>query len=118
MQGARILSTDAEKRLGLYAIRYLGKSGAELTAIGVGTNKRDILGFQSRYVSRKIYLQMSCYDKAYDNELKRIIHENSSYCDVINPIDIASMCALLSMEDAEELSLKYLLPKILYFCNS
>jgi len=108
LQGVRVLTTDAESRLGLYAIRYLGKSGAEVTAIGGGANPRDILGFRSKYITRKINLQKEYYYK----ELERIIHDRSTYYDIINPISTASMRALLRMEGSDKISSKYLLPKI------
>jgi len=106
LNGVKILSTDPDRRIGVYAIRYLGQAGAIVDSLGIKTQKHEPMGFYSKYLSGRIY-----YDQNdYSDEFRRIIIKNHSNYDVINPIEVSKMLNVIEIEEELKLNLKYLLP--------
>jgi hypothetical protein len=108
LNGINILTTDAESRIGLYAIQYLGKAGAHITAIGTGNNPKKIIGFYSIYANKKIFIDKDDYCSG----LYKFYIDNSNKYQFINPITPLSMGVLLRIKKDNNLMSKYLLPSI------
>lgn len=107
LSGIRILTTDPEERIGLYAIRYLGRAGAHVDCIARDNGPDNPLGFLSRYVRRKIYLPKSLFVDAFRQFLLR----RSTEYDVIIPIDVSTMLVVQDFSSTEPIRCSYLIPK-------
>lgn len=107
LEGIKVLTTDPEKRIGLYAIRYLGRSGAEVTSIGQKSGSKIPIGFLSRYLTNKIYAE----SEDYLLSLKEFLIKHSGEYQIIHPIDISKMLCVLDADKEFNLNCNYLLPK-------
>jgi predicted ATP-grasp superfamily ATP-dependent carboligase len=107
LDGVRVLTTDPEKRIGLYAIRYLGRAGAHVSCIGRQKGSRIPIGFLSKYAERTIRTPND--DVLRDLE-EHLIQHSREY-DIINPIDISKMLCVLDADKEFDLHCNYLLPK-------
>ncbi len=107
LDGIKILTTDAEKRIGLYAIRYLGRAGGQVSGIAENDRTRMPIGFFSKYIKTKIYIKK----KNYLKDLKDFLVKNSHEFHIINPIDISKMLCVLDTDKENNLNCNYLLPK-------
>jgi len=106
LNGVRILSTDPDRRIGVYAIRCLGRAGAKVDSIGVKTQKHDPMGFYSKYLHSKVYFN----EDNYRSQFKNYLLQHSKNYDVINPIDVSKMIDVMDIDEEFNLKLKYLLP--------
>lgn len=106
LDGIHILTTDPEKRIGLYAIRYLGRAGAYVTGVAEESDLSQPIGFFSKYVNSKKYFRK----ETYFDQLKDFLVRNSSRYDVINPIDISKMLCVIDTDNEYNLNCNYLLP--------
>lgn len=107
LSGISILTTDPEKRIGLYAIRYLGQAGATVTGIGQKNGTEKPIGFRSKYIKFKKFI-------GKDNffyEFKQFLKDHSKEYRIINPIDISKMLCVLDADKEFNLKCNYLLPK-------
>lgn len=107
LDGIRILTTDAEKRIGLYAIRYLGRAGAHISGIAEYNAGVAPIGFLSRYARNKISFKQTNFHV----QVKQFLKANAGNFDVINPIDIAQMLCVMDADFEQGLGCTYLLPK-------
>ena len=107
LEGVHVLTTDAEKRIGLYAIRYLGRAGAVISGIAANDAAKTPIGFLSRYIQRKILFRK----ERFLPELKDFLIQNSGEFHVINPVDIAQMLCVIDTDKEHRLNSSYLLPK-------
>ncbi len=107
LEGVSILTTDAEKRIGLYAIRYLGQAGGLVSGIAQTNGSDTPIGFLSRYAEKHIGIQK----KNYFDELKKILISDVRSYQVINPIDISNMLFVMDTDKEHDLKCNYLLPK-------
>jgi hypothetical protein len=106
LAGIRVLTTDAEKRIGLYAIRYLGRAGAEVSGIAQQDVSRTPLGFLSRYLHARIELPK----ERFQERLTDFLIANAAGYDVLNPIDIAQMLCVIDAGREHDLRSATLLP--------
>lgn len=107
LNGVRILTTDPEKRIGLYAIRNLGRAGATVDSIAQYDPKRIPMGFASKYLRKAIQLK----EINYYQSLKNYFIEHSADYDFIVPIDISKMLCLLNAHEEKNLNCSFLIPK-------
>jgi predicted ATP-grasp superfamily ATP-dependent carboligase len=107
LDGMKILSTDPDTRIGVYAIRYLGQAGANVNCIGTRGTVTDPMGFYSKYTYKKIYLNSDNFDQLF----RSFIVNNGNNYDFINPINVAKMITLIKLDDELNLGLRYLLPR-------
>jgi predicted ATP-grasp superfamily ATP-dependent carboligase len=107
LTGIQVLTTDPEKRIGLYAIRYLGRAGAIITSIAQKSGSSKPMGFYSRYVQSKKYIG----EANFFDELSKFLVRRSRRYHIINPIDISKMLCVLDTDKKFNLNCNYLLPK-------
>lgn len=107
LKNKKILTTDPEKRIGLYAIRYLGQAGADIDSIAQYDGLTEPLGFLSKYLGNKIYLNK----QDFFSQFKEFLVKHSNEYDVVNPIDISKMLCVLDTDKEFSLNCNYLLPK-------
>jgi predicted ATP-grasp superfamily ATP-dependent carboligase len=107
LEGIKVLTTDPEKRIGLYAIRYLGRAGAQMSSIGHQTGSKIPIGFLSKYLKTGISVKSGDYLL----RLKDFLIKHSREYDIINPIDISKMLCVLDADKEFNLKCNYLLPK-------
>jgi len=103
----KILTTDAQSRIGLYAIRYLGMAGYTITSIGAGRTISDPIGFYSRYVNKTVLISSILYKE----EFEKFLIKNHYQYDLIVPIFTSSMRIFLDIKDKINIKCKFLLPK-------
>jgi carbamoylphosphate synthase large subunit len=106
LQDIHILTTDAEKRIGLYAIRYLGRAGALVSGIARDDGVNIPIGFLSRYIHTKINLGK----EHFLEDLKKFLKRRASDFQIINPIDISQMLCVIDADKEHHLGCTYLLP--------
>jgi hypothetical protein len=106
LAGIRVLTTDAEKRIGLYAIRYLGRAGAEVSGIARHDGSRTPIGFLSRYLHARVELPR----ERFRERLTDFLIANAGRYDVLNPIDIAQMLCVIDAGRTHGLRSAALLP--------
>lgn len=107
LDNVKVLTTDPERRIGIYAIRYLGKVGAKVDSIGIKERSIEPLGFNSKYLNKRIYF----HGGDYRSQLRDLLNNKSGNYDVINPIDVSKMIDLLVIDNnKKKLFEKYLLP--------
>lgn len=102
-----ILTTDPEKRIGLYAIRYLGRAGADIHSISEKKYNENAIGFRSAYVKTRITTTEDRFRDALKNHL---IRSHQKY-QIIYPVDISKMLDVMDIDREYGLNLNYLLPK-------
>lgn len=108
LEGTRILTTNPEERIGLYAIRYLGRAGAHVTTISQQSTPAPPMGFLSKYVYRNILLPKHSFNSAF----KRFLLEHQHDYDLIAPVDVSTMLLVLdTSQESKQLPFTYLLPK-------
>ena len=108
LTGIKILTTDPEKRIGLYAIRYLGRAGAQVSSIGQQNGSKIPIGFLSKYIKTKIYLE----SENFSLHFRDFLIKHSQEYDIVNPVDISNMLDFLHADKEFNLNCNYLLPKI------
>ncbi len=108
LNDVRILTTDAQARIGLYAIQYLGKAGAQVTAIGTGKALNSTVGFFSKYITEKRFIQ----EENYTDNFEKFLTKNYHKYDVINPIFTSSMRKFLDVVKNYSIKCNYLLPSM------
>lgn len=104
LEGIRALTTDPERRIGLYAIRYLGRAGAVVTAAG-RKSMAQAVGFRSKYVNRRVFLSDDYY-----TDLASFIRRNHEEYDLVNPIEVASMLRVLNVAKESGIDCEFLIP--------
>jgi len=107
LDGVKILTTDPEKRIGLYAIRYLGRAGAKVSSIGEQNGSKVPLGFLSKYLETAIPVKGG----NFLIHLKNLLIEHSREYQIIDPIDISKMLCVLDTDKEFNLNCNYLLPR-------
>ncbi|TAK05933.1 MAG: hypothetical protein EPO39_10185 [Candidatus Manganitrophaceae bacterium] len=107
LEGIKVLTTDPEKRIGLYAVRYLGRAGAEVSSIGERNEAKEPIGFLSKYLKTKIETNGGNFLL----QLKDYLIKHSREYDLIHPIDISKMLCVLDTDKEFHLNGRYLLPK-------
>jgi len=107
IDGIKVLTTDPEKRIGLYAIRYLGKAGAHVSSISEHGDQYNPIGFVSKYLKTKI----SFPHEIFSTGLKGFLINNAHNYDFVCPIDISKMLVLLDTDKQHPLNCRFLLPK-------
>lgn len=107
LSGIKVLTTDPEKRIGLYAIRYLGRAGAIITSIAQKNDEIKPIGFYSKYIKSKKYIEK----ENFFDQLKDFLVQHSKKYHIINPIDISKMLCVLDTDKKYNLNCNYLLPK-------
>ncbi len=107
LDGITVLTTDAEKRIGLYAVRYLGRAGGRVTTVAETDGARTPLAFLSRYAAACVALPPAGFRK----ELKAFYRDHAREFQLVNPIDIAQMLCLIDADREYALGCTYLLPK-------
>lgn len=106
LEGTKILTTDPEKRIGLYAIQYLGRAGAAVASIAARNDSIIPIGFRSKYVKDKI-----CFgEEEYFVCLKDFLKKRSEEFHIICPIDISKMLCVIDADREFNLNCNYLLP--------
>lgn len=108
LNNIKVLTTDAQSRIGLYAIQYLGKAGADVAAIGIGRNEREPVGFYSKYLKVNFFFS----EKTYGDDFREFLKKNFHRYDIINPISTSSMRKFIDVVSEEKIECNYLLPKI------
>ncbi len=106
LEGVSVLTTDAEKRIGLYAVRYLGRAGARVSGIARADGDEVPIAFLSRYIQAKILF----HREHYFEDLKEFLKKRSRDFAVINPIDISQMLCIMDADREHRLGSTYLLP--------
>lgn len=106
LDGIRILSTDPDRRIGVYAIRFLAQAGAKVDSIGIKSQKIDPMGFYSKYLHGKVYFD----EGNYRSQFRSFLKTHSNNYDIINPIDVSKMIDVMVIDEELNLKLKYLLP--------
>jgi hypothetical protein len=106
LAGIRVLTTDPEKRIGLYAIRYLGRAGAKVTGVAPQSGGRTPVGFLSRYLHARVELPK----ERFQERLTDFVIANAGSYDVLNPIDIAQMLCVIDAGRGHDLRSATLLP--------
>ncbi|MBW1782871.1 MAG: hypothetical protein JRL30_19280 [Deltaproteobacteria bacterium] len=107
LKGIKILTTNPEERIGLYAIRYLGRAGARISSVAFGNGEDAPLGFLSRYANERIYLTKEDFPYA----LRDFLTRHASTYDLLNPIDVSTMLLVLDVCREAHLSCNFLMPK-------
>lgn len=107
LNNIKILTTDAQSRIGLHAIRYLGRAGATVTSIGTGKTSSEVMGFCSKYVDNNIFFHADTYSE----EFGRFLKEDNGKYDIICPIFTSSINIFLDIIKNEHIKSRYLLPK-------
>jgi predicted ATP-grasp superfamily ATP-dependent carboligase len=104
--GKKILTTDPEKRIGLYAIRYLGRAGADITSINNYLDNKKPIGFYSKYLNHAVNLN----NNEFYNGLEEFLRNNAHKYDILIPIDISKMLCVLDTQHKYGIPGKHLLP--------
>lgn len=108
LRGTKILTTNPEERIGLYAIRYLGRAGAQVSTVSHQSTAKQPIGFLSKYAYRKIRAPQ----ENFASGLKRFLIEHQYEYDVIDPIDVSSMLSVLNLaQETSGLFFTHLLPR-------
>jgi len=107
LEGKMILTTNPEERIGLYAIRYLGRAGGCVSTISADPQVTEPLGFRSKYVKNKIWLPKDNFFNAFKSHLAKY----SRKYDVINPIDVSTMLMVQDICQNGHIPCNYLIPK-------
>lgn len=107
LEGIKVLTTDPEKRIGLYAIRYLGRAGAAVSSIGEQNRSKIPIGFLSKYLDTAIAVKGG---KLLPHLSDFLVKHAREY-QLINPIDISKMLCVLDADKEFKLNCNYLLPK-------
>jgi len=107
LKNVKVLTTDPERRIGLFAIRYFGRAGAEVDGIADGNSSEEPIGFSSRYINKKIYTQHGERLEKFKNYLVG----HSKYYDLVYPVDVSRMLSVIEADEEYGLECKYLLPK-------
>ncbi|MGH7279216.1 MAG: hypothetical protein ACREJG_11080, partial [Candidatus Rokuibacteriota bacterium] len=100
LDGVRALVTDAEGTLGLFAIRALGRAGAQVTAVAQGRRPERVMGFASRFATRRHLLPRGPYGEVLVAAVETLAAEH----DVLVPAAAPSIEAVA--ERARELGAK------------
>ncbi|MFC1524388.1 ATP-grasp domain-containing protein [Thermodesulfobacteriota bacterium] len=105
LKGVKIITTDPGKRIGLYAIRYLGKAGAEVHCISPSPQGNIPVGLLSKYCRKKIL-----FERDFEKSFKDYLVNYAQNYDFVNPVEVSKMHMLLDVAKMHNIKCAYLLP--------